>query len=139
MDLVLAVLCLRAWSADSPSQRAVSMQALELFGVVPKISLAVLCLISGLPLGLGTRYGLFRYWWVAVKLALNTVFCVLLIVALRPGLNEAADLGAAITAGDAAADLPAGMGFPLAVSLSGLLFASALSVFKPWGRIRPRA
>ena len=74
MDLVLAVLSLRAWLAGSAQDRAVSMQALELFGIVPMISLAVLSLVSGVVLSLGTKYGLFRYWWVVVKLVINVVF-----------------------------------------------------------------
>ena len=138
MDLVLAVLCLRAWVADSPRERAVSMQALELFGVLPMISLAALSLVSGLVLGLGTKYGLLRFWWVAVKLVINLVFTTLLIFALRPSLNEAAEQGRALADGSAAS-LDTTMLYPLMVSLSGLLFAVVLSVFKPWGRIRPRA
>jgi hypothetical protein len=57
MDLVLAVLSLRAWLAQSPRERAVSMQALELFGVVPMTSLALMALLSGVLLGLGRSSG----------------------------------------------------------------------------------
>jgi len=136
MDLVLLVLSLRAWFARSPRDRAVSMQALELFGVVPMISLAVLSLVSGVLLGLGTKYGLIRYWWVAVKLVINALFTVLLVVALRPGLNAAAVAGDQVAQGASEVTLESTMAFPLVVSLSGLLFAVALSVFKPWGRVR---
>lgn len=138
MDLVLLVLSLRAWLARSPRDRAVSMQALELFGIVPMISLAVLSLVSGVILGLGTKYGLVRYWWVAVKLVINGVFTVLLVVALRPGLNEAAVAGSRLAEGATDITLSSDMAYPLVVSISGLLFAVAVSVFKPWGRVRAR-
>jgi len=138
MDLVLAVLSLRAWLAETPRERAISMQALELFGVLPMISMALLSLVSGVLLGLGTKYGLLRYWWVAVKLVINVLFTVLLVVALRPGLNEAAVEGRRLADGAADASLDSGMAFPLVVSMSGLLFAVALSVIKPWGPVRPR-
>jgi hypothetical protein len=137
MDLVLLVLSLRAWFADSARERAVSMQALELFGVAPMISLALLTLASGVLLGLGTRHGLLRHWWVVAKLTVNLVFAALLVGALRPGLREAADAGADLAAGVGNPALAGDMVFPLTVSLSGLLFAVILSVFKPWGRIRP--
>lgn len=86
MDLVLAVLSLRAWFADSPRVRAVAMQSLELFGVLPMISLAVLSLITGLLLGLGSKYGLVRHWWVLAKLGINLLFVALLV--FRPAAGS---------------------------------------------------
>jgi hypothetical protein len=34
-------------------------------------------LASGVVLGLGTKWGLIRYWWVAAKLVLNVVLVAL--------------------------------------------------------------
>jgi low temperature requirement protein LtrA len=51
------------------------------------------CLLSGVVLGLGSKWGVVRYWWVAVKLALNLVLTALVPVALRPEVTHLADPG----------------------------------------------
>ena len=38
--------------------------------------------------GWGRDRGLVRYWWVAVKLALNLILCTLILVALRPSMSN---------------------------------------------------
>ncbi|MFC7616544.1 hypothetical protein ACFQV2_26810 [Actinokineospora soli] len=89
---------------------------------------------TGAVLGWGTKYGLIRYWWVATKLAMNTILTVLIIFSLSTTIRTAA----------AQADTYATTGLPdtsslLAppiVSTTALLIATALSVFKPWGRIK---
>jgi hypothetical protein len=127
MDIVMGILVFIALS-DAGLALA-CYQALAQFAVWPMLITGVLCLVSGVVLGLGSKYGLVRYWWVAVKLVLNVVLCVLVLVALRPGVLTAAAGG------------PAGssMLFPPIVSTTTLIFATVLSVFKPWGRVRQRA
>ena len=50
-------------------------------------------------LGLGSKYGLVRYWWVAVKLFLNLLLTTLILVALQPGMPEIAEYGRSVSAG----------------------------------------
>jgi hypothetical protein len=89
-------------------------------------------------LGLGSKYGLVRYWWVAVKLVLNVVLSTLVLLTLRPAVVDAAARARDLLAGGSP-DLGVGdLIFPPVVSTSAVLFAIALSVFKPWGRIRAR-
>jgi hypothetical protein len=87
-------------------------------------------------LGLGTRFGLVRYWWVAVKLAMNVVLCLLVVFALRPGLGEVVEHGRVLAAGGVSDADISSLFFPPAVSLAALSAATVLAVFKPWGRIR---
>lgn len=86
--------------------------------------------------GLGTKYGLLRYGWVAVKLVANLVLSSLVIVLLRPGLHEAATYGRLIADGQPGTFDSSWLLFPPIVSTSALLFAMVLAVFKPWGRVR---
>jgi len=140
IDVVVAVLVGTAFVTDDPQTAALSYQALELFALWPMLSAGVLCLVSGVVLGLGSKYGLVRYWWVAVKLVLNVVLSTLVLVALRPGLYEAADYGRRLAEG-LAVD-PAAVQqlvYPPTVSLTALAFAVILSVAKPWGLVRKRA
>jgi len=96
----------------------------------------VTCLVTGIVLGLGTVYGLVRYWWVAIKLVLNLVLTALALVALRPGVEEIADRGERLLDGEAVVTAIGDLAFPPIVSPTVLMIAVVLSVFKPWGRIR---
>ncbi|MGH3366067.1 MAG: hypothetical protein ACRDOY_02570 [Nocardioidaceae bacterium] len=139
IDLVVAVLVLTGWLTDDVSVRAVAYQALGLFVVWPMFVSALVCLASGVLLGLGSRYGLLRYWWVAVKLVMNIVLCTLVLALLRPGLADVLRHGRALAAGRSS-DLDVSfLFFPPAVSLTALTVATVLAVFKPWGRIRRTA
>lgn len=139
IDVMVAVLVAVGGLGDDPAVQGVAYQALGRFVVTPMLAAGLTCLASGLVLGLGSKWGLVRYWWVAVKLVLNVVLCTLIIVLLRPGMTEVRDAGEALAAGaPTTADL-SGLFFPPAVSLTALTIAITLSVFKPWGRIRAAA
>ena len=135
IDVVLGVLVFTALLTSSTATEALCYQALELFAVGPLLTAGLLTLASGIVLGLGTTYGLVRYWWVAVKLVLNVALVILVAVALRPGLAEAAAYGEALAAGGPARSDVASLVFPPVVSGVALVTATVLSVFKPWGRL----
>lgn len=135
IDLVVGVLVLAGWFGADTAVRGVAYQALGMFVVWPMFTTGLVCLATGILLGLGTRYGLLRYWWVAVKLAINLVLCVLVLVLLRPGLPEVGEYGRALAMGDDPAGDVSFLFFPPAVSLTALSFATVLAVVKPWGRI----
>jgi hypothetical protein len=48
--------------------------------------LAVLALGTGLAQAMLSRFGLVRYWWVAVKLTITTGLTVVVFLVLEPGL-----------------------------------------------------
>ena len=95
--------------------------------------------MTGIVLGLGTTYGLFRYWWVVLKLALNVVLTLLVLVALRPEVTSLANDGQLAATGQAVTFVEDNIVFPPIVSPALLLVAFVLAVYKPWGRIRRRA
>jgi hypothetical protein len=109
-----------------------------LFAVWPLFAAGLFCLASGFVLAIGTKWGLVRYWWVAIKLALNIMLTILVLVALRPGVMEAAEQGRRFAAGESASLAVGDLIFPPIVSPTALLIAFVLAVFKPWGRIRKR-
>ena len=43
------------------------------------------------PVDQGSKYGLVRCWWVAIKLVLNVALLVLVLTLLRPDVAEVAD------------------------------------------------
>jgi hypothetical protein len=136
IDVVMAVLVFTALLSDDDRTKALAFRALELVAVGPLLALGLVCLLTGILLGLSSKYGLVRYWWVAVKLALNLLLTALVLVALAPEVADAAERARQFDAGVPA---PLGIGdliFPPIVSPTALLVAFVLAVFKPWGRIR---
>ena len=77
VDLVIGVLSFTGLTTDDPRRMAVAYTGLSMFAVPLLLTVGLLCLVTGLLLGLGTRFGLLRYWWVVVKLALNLVLTTL--------------------------------------------------------------
>src|ERR671920_2114832 len=137
IDVAMGVLVFTALFGGDET-RALCYRALELFAVWPLLTTGLICLASGIVLGLGTKYGLVRYWWVAIKLVLNIVLTALVLVALRPAVTEAAEQGRQFAAGAPASLTVGDLIFPPIVSPTALLIAVVLAVFKPWGRIRKR-
>ena len=69
---VMAVLAvnLRAASTSDPAFAATSYELLSMFSLVFGIPLSFISLISGIVLGLGSKWGVLRYPWVTAKLVL---------------------------------------------------------------------
>jgi hypothetical protein len=137
IDVVMAVLIFTALGSDDGATRALAYRALELVAVGPLLVTGLLCLLTGVLLGLSSRYGLVRYWWVAVKLVLNLLLTGLVLVALAPEVAAHAEQARRFLAGEPTALGVGDLIFPPIVSPTALLVAFVLAVFKPWGRIRP--
>ena len=136
IDVVVGVLVVAGWFMADPTIQGVAYVALGAYLVVPMLVSGLVCLASGLLLGLGTRYGLLRYWWVAVKLVMNVVLCVLIVFLLSPGMPGIVEHGRSLIAGSSSDLDVSTLFFPPAVSLIALVTATVLAVFKPFGRIK---
>lgn len=126
--LALAVIGLT--SQDAPTVRGVYlvMQPAAWYVLVP---LAFASLLTGLVMSLGTTWGLFRHYWVVVKLGL-TVFATVILLIYMGTFRHMAGVAA-----DPAADLDvvrnASPLLHAALALLVLLVATVLAVFKPQG------
>lgn len=111
-----------------------SMNLICLYSIIP-LSLAALG--TGLIQSLGTRWGLFRNYWVSAKLLLT----VLSIAILLHHQFEAMARGVQLVSAAAAGTLPRAqldsIGFVLlrasGLGIGVLLLVTVLSVYKPWG------
>lgn len=139
IDVLVAVLVGVGLGGGSDAVRGLALRALAEFVVTPMLVSALVCLGSGVLLGLATKWGLVRYWWVAVKLVLNVLLCVLIVVALRPGMADVGAAGVATEAGLIPATDISFLVYPPAVSLTLLAVATLLSVYKPGGRVGGRS
>ncbi|WP_433528600.1 hypothetical protein ACQPYA_19855 [Micromonospora sp. CA-263727] len=139
IDIVLGLLVLAAFAPGDDLGAAAALTSIGHFATWPLAAVGLLCLASGVLLGLGTKYGLVRYWWVAIKLVLNVVLVTLVIAALGPGVRELAEAARASLTDGRALPVLTDLAFPPVVSTAAVLFAMTLSVFKPWGRRRRTA
>lgn len=136
IDMALFALLLTGRTTNDATLVVSSFNAIRIIvpAAVPALSISIL--VTGLILGLGTPWGLFRYWWVLIKLMLSTIMTVLVFVALVPGVNEIAGLDLTTTSADAVraslGSVPDDLMYPPIVSFSMLGIAAILSVFKPW-------
>lgn len=124
--LALAIAALTSSDQQTVRAACLSMNLIGWFVIVP---FSFAALLSGLVQSLGTRWGLFRYWWIVAKLVL-TVFAVVVLLQHMRGVSHLA-LMAKDTALSIAVLRP-----ELIHSAGGLLVlfaAMILSVFKPWG------
>jgi hypothetical protein len=134
-NLTLAITGL---TTDDPGTQHAAFGAMYLIGGPLLIPVSLLALVSGVLLGMSTKWGLIRYRWVLVKLTLTVIAVVLIPLSLLPGLRELSAL-MADTPADRLADtgalaldmLAAGL-----VSTSMYVTNAVLSVLKPWGRTR---
>jgi uncharacterized membrane protein len=136
VDVGLLALSLTGYLSDDPvTVRAVylSMNVLAFTVVIP---VSLLALVTGVVLGLGTKWGLVRYHWVLVKLVITLITVGLTLFLLRPGLQQAA---ADIRVSPVLPDGGTGLLFPPIVSLTCYVFMTVISIYKPWGRTRRSA
>jgi hypothetical protein len=135
IDVMVATLVVTGWFGSTVEVRSLAYRALSEFVVWPMLIAGLVCLLTGICLGLGTKYGLVRFWWVLAKLVINVVLCTLIVVVLQPGLDDVGRYGEQLLTGVPDSDRVARLFFPPAVSLTCLSLATVLAVVKPWGRI----
>jgi hypothetical protein len=123
-----------ATSHDAQTLRAayLGMELIAWYVIVP---LALASLLTGLVMSLGTKWGLFRHYWVLISLLLTIVATVVLLVETQT-ISYFADIAADPTT--SSDDLRA-LGNTLVHSVGGLLVLLVilvLNVYKPRGMTR---
>jgi Predicted integral membrane protein (DUF2269) len=120
---------IRAARTDDPAALLELIRVLNMFAVVFGIPLSFGALLSGLALGLGTRWGVFRYPWVVTKLVLLVSVIAVGALIINRALTTMLD-----GSGDATPQLIAAAAY----DVLALSVATTLSVFKPGGPFRSR-
>jgi hypothetical protein len=119
-------------SADAQTVRSAWI-AMELVGWYAIVPLALASLLTGLVMALGTKWGLFRHYWVLISFAL-TVFAGAVLLLHMPTVSSLADVAReadAVTLRGLGGDL----GHP-AIGLVVLLVVQVLNLYKPKGMTR---
>jgi len=106
------------------------MGALTWYAILP---LCLAALATGVVQALGTVWGLFRHYWVLVKLALTLLSTLILLVHLRPIAAIAAIAAAGPIIDGDHAQLRVQLAVAAGLAVLALLLATTLSVYKPQG------
>jgi hypothetical protein len=138
LGAVVAYLALAITGLTHPDAQLVraAYLAMELIGWFVIVPFSLTALLTGLVQSLGTEWGLFRHYWILVKFLLSIGATLVLLVHMRR-VSQMSGIAAGMTLSGADFGM---LRLQLAVHAGGgllvLLAATALSVFKPWGRTR---
>ena len=128
--LALGITAVRSDDVDTIRSAWTAMEVAGWYAIVP---LALGSLVTGLVMALGTKWGLFRYYWVSISFFL-TILCAGVLVLHMPDVTATADL--AQRSESAALDALGGdLGHP-GVGLGILLVIQVLNIYKPPGLTR---
>ena len=119
-------------SPDAQTVRAAYL-AMELTGWYVILPFSLASLLTGLVQSLGTTWGLFRHYWVLIKLLMSVVATVLLLVHLPPTSRVARAAAEATLSGDDLRGVRIQLVADAGAAVLVLLVATALSVYKPRG------
>ena len=130
--LALAIVGLNSQDSQVVHSVYLAMDLMTRFVIVP---LSFAPLVTGPVLSLGTPWGLFRHYWIVIKLIITAISTIILLIHLQPisYLPEAAAKGAL-----SSADRPIQVQMVVAstAALIALLVVNILAVYKPKGMTR---
>jgi len=128
--LALAIAGLTSQDIQIVRASYLAMELITRYVIVP-LSFAPL-LLTGPILSLGTPWGLFRHYWIVVKLLINILSTVILLVHMQP-ISYLSRVAAAGTLSSADRGAQVQLVVAAAAGLLALLVATALAVYKPRG------
>ena len=130
--LTLSIAGLTSHDAETVRGAYLSMNLIGQFVIVP---LCFAALLTGIVQSLGTEWGLFRYYWVLLKLILTVGSTVLLLVHQFVAVARAARLVSAAAAGTMPSVGHLGMELvtKAGLAIAVLIVIMTTSIYKPWG------
>lgn len=128
--LTLGLLAVNATDDQRIRSAWTGMETVGWYAIVP---LAIASLVTGLMMALGTRWGLFRYYWVIISLILTLISVAVLLLHM-PDVTATANY-ASTASGDQLEALGGDLAHP-AIGLVVLLVVQTLNVYKPRGLTR---
>lgn len=118
--------------------------AMDLVGWFVIVPFCLASLLTGLVQSLGTEWGLFRHYWIQVKLLLTVAGTILLLLHMQPTSRMASAVAETTELSADLSRLRVQLVADAGAALFVLLLTTALSVYKPWGttpygrrRLRP--
>ena len=131
--LVLAITGLNTMDNQLARSAYLAMDLTAWFVIVP---FCLASLLTGLVQALGTKWGIFKHYWIIVKLFLTVAMTILLLLHMQP-ISYLADVAtdpsfSNLKYSGQLIDIIAKAGAAILV----LLAITSISIYKPWGKIQ---
>lgn len=135
ITMVNTVLTFTSVFTDDPQRQHAAILMMDQVGGYLLLPVSLTALVSGIVLGVGTKWGLVRYKWVAIKLVLTLIAAGLTLFSLLPGIRELA-AAAESTMDGAFVEMGRRVDgfYPIIVSTTMYVTMTVLSVYKPGGK-----
>jgi hypothetical protein len=127
--LVLAIAGLTGKDAQMVRAVYLAMELTTRFVIVP---LCLASLLTGLISSLGTEWGLFRHYWILIKLLITILSTIGLLVHLQP-ISYLAGVATATTLSSSDHQVQIQLVVIAGAAILALLVATTLSMYKPRG------
>jgi hypothetical protein len=124
---------LTAITSDSTTTVRSAWTGMEVIGWYVIVPLALSSLVTGIVMALGTKWGLFRYYWVVISFVL-TLFATVVLLLHMPSVTTNAHAAQHLD-GPALQALGGDLEHP-AIGLVVLLVVQVLNIYKPPGLTR---
>jgi|JI10StandDraft_1071094.scaffolds.fasta_scaffold06703_6 hypothetical protein len=131
--LALAITGLIGQDAQVVRSMYIAMEVVAWFVIIP---LSISSFLTGLIQSLGTQWGLFRHYWILIKFILTLVATTLLMLHMQPISYMASVVSQKMLSNTELSSLRIQLIADAGIALFVLLVATALSVYKPFGRIQ---
>jgi hypothetical protein len=132
--LALSITGLTSQNTQLVRSAYLAMELSAWFVIVP---FCLASLFTGIVQALGTKWGLFKHYWIAVKLFLTIISTILLLLHMQP-IGYLAGLAADTSFSN---NQESGLRIQLIADAGAaillLLAITTISVYKPWGKIKP--
>ncbi len=118
---------------DDPLRVRGAYLAMEMVGWYVIVPLSIASFVTGLIQSLGTEWGLFRHYWILIKLVLNVLASAVLLLHMMP-IGRVADRAATTAVlGPELHDIRVQLIADATAAILVLVVATALSIIKPRG------
>jgi hypothetical protein len=130
--LVLAITGLTSSDMQLTRASLISMDLAAWFVIVP---FCLLSLLTGIIQAVGTKWGLFKHYWIVVKLILTVASTLLLLLHLQPISYLANAARSANFTNTIYTEEIINLISKTGAAILALVFITTISIYKPWGKI----
>jgi hypothetical protein len=131
--LVLAFKGLTTTETQIAHAAFIAMEISTFFVIVP---FCIASLLTGVVQSLGTKWGIFKHYWIVVKLVITVAMTALLILHLEP-ISQLANINGGESQPSATeTKMVINLIKKSALALIALIGVTTISIYKPWGKIQ---
>ncbi|WP_336788525.1 DUF2269 domain-containing protein [Paenibacillus sp. MMO-177] len=127
--LAFAITGIKSQDAQLVSTAYIAMELIVRVVIVP---LCLVSLLTGIVLSLGTKWGLFRHYWIMIKLLMTILSTIGLLVHMQP-ISYMAGVAAERTLTNSDLNTQIQLVVASGAALLVLLIATILAIYKPRG------